>query len=143
MEETKKRKVILNKCFGGFGVSPEGYQLYAKKKGLVHYAYKVNNNLLYDYIETPTNDDWHLNYYTQSLGLGKDIYFNEEDDNNMLYLNGDYREDATLIEVVEELGKNANGKFSDLVVVEIPADMEYVIDDYDGMETLHQKVQVW
>lgn len=143
MEETQKRKVILNKCFGGFDVSPEGYQLYAKKKGFNLYAYKTNDNLLYDYVEAPTNDDWNLNYYTQCLGLGKDIRSNREDHKNMLYLNSDYREDATLIEVVEELGKNASGNFGDLVVVEIPADMEYVIDDYDGMETLHQKVQEW
>lgn len=26
-------KVILNKCFGGFCVSQEAYELYAKKKG--------------------------------------------------------------------------------------------------------------
>ena len=35
-------KIILNKCFGGFDVSPQGYELYAKKKGFELYKYKDN-----------------------------------------------------------------------------------------------------
>ena len=27
-------KIILNKCYGGFGVSSEAYKLYAEKKGI-------------------------------------------------------------------------------------------------------------
>lgn len=34
------KKVILNKCFGGFDVSKEAYMLYAKKKGLTLYLYE-------------------------------------------------------------------------------------------------------
>ena len=54
-----------------------------------------------------------------------------------------HREDPVLIEVVEELGDRANSPFSKLVVVDIPDGMEYEIDDYDGVETLHQKVEKW
>jgi hypothetical protein len=32
-------KVILNKCFGGFGISPKAYKLYAEKKGIELYPY--------------------------------------------------------------------------------------------------------
>ena len=48
-----------------------------------------------------------------------------------------------MIEVVEELGEKASGRFGNLKVVEIPDDLEYVIDEYDGIETLHQKVKEW
>ena len=34
------KKVILNKCYGGFDVSKEAYELYAKKKGLTLYQYE-------------------------------------------------------------------------------------------------------
>ena len=34
-------KVILNKRYGGFGVSQEAYELYAKKKGIELFAYKL------------------------------------------------------------------------------------------------------
>jgi hypothetical protein len=30
-----------------------------------------------------------------------------------------------------------------LVVVEIPDGLDYVIDDYDGFETLHERVEEW
>ena len=48
-----------------------------------------------------------------------------------------------MIEVVEELGEKASGRYGHLVVVEIPDGMDYVIDDYDGIETLHENVKVW
>ena len=31
----------------------------------------------------------------------------------------------------------------DIVVMASTDDLDYVIDDYDGIETLHQKVQEW
>ena len=34
-------KVILNKCYGGFGVSQKAYELYAKKKGIEIFVYKL------------------------------------------------------------------------------------------------------
>ena len=58
-------------------------------------------------------------------------------------LSSSHREDPVLIEVVEELGKRTNSPFSELVIVDIPDGMEYEIDDYDGVETLHQKVRKW
>ena len=50
-----------------------------------------------------------------------------------------------LVEVVEELGEDANNRFSELHVVEIPDDVaeDYVIDDYDGIETLHKRTEEW
>lgn len=98
------KKVILNKCYGGFGISRKAYELYAKKKGL-----KISDD--------------------------------EKDKRPPIDYR--YREDKTLIEVVEELGEEANGRYADLKIVEIPDDLNYTIDDYDGIETLHQKVQEW
>lgn len=48
-----------------------------------------------------------------------------------------------LVQVVEELGKKANDCFSDLVVVEIPDGVDWVIDDYDGIETIHEVHRSW
>lgn len=60
-----------------------------------------------------------------------------------LYLDESYRDDPILIEIVEELGDEANGMCADLVVVDIPDDMDYVVDDYDGIETLRPKTPTW
>ena len=48
-----------------------------------------------------------------------------------------------MVEVVEELGDKASGFYGKLKVVEIPDGLSYVIDDYDGIETLHEDVPIW
>lgn len=136
-------KVILNKCYGGFGISKAGYELYAKKKGIEIFAYKlecVNGKPIYR--KTDTGSSIFTITFTKDFG----DYIDLSDDNSEKYcleLRGNRREDPVLIEVVEELGDSANGSFAKLVIVDIPDGMEYEIDDYDGVETLHQKVKKW
>lgn len=136
-------KVILNKCFGGFSVSQEAYELYAKKKGIELFAYKleiVSGKPIYK--KTDTGNSIFTITFTKDFG---DYIELSDDDFDKYYLGLDesHREDPVLIEVVEELGERANSPFSKLVVVDIPDGMEYEIDDYDGVETLHQKVETW
>ena len=141
-------KVILNKCYGGFEVSHEGYLLYAKKKGFEVFAYELDSLFStrgWKYMKVPVGKESvsFCNYYF-TKDYGEKI--NEKDINweDHLFLSGEYREDPVLIEVVEELGtERASGRFGRLVVVEIPDGMDYVIDEYDGIETLHQRVEEW
>jgi hypothetical protein len=45
------------------------------------------------------------------------------------------------VQLVEELTeKNLQGA---LKVVSIPDDVEWVMDDYDGIESIHEKHRVW
>jgi cytosine/adenosine deaminase-related metal-dependent hydrolase len=53
------------------------------------------------------------------------------------------RDDPHLIEAVEKLGKKANGRFADLHVVEIPDDVEWDIEEYDGNEWIAEKHRTW
>ena len=53
------------------------------------------------------------------------------------------REDARLVECVEKLGKKAGGLFTDIKIVEIPADVEYTIEHYFGVESIHEVHRVW
>lgn len=53
------------------------------------------------------------------------------------------RTDPNLIKVVENLGEEANGPSSRLKVVEIPDDVDWYIEDYDGVETIHEKHRIW
>lgn len=130
-------KIILNKCYGGFDVSDEAYELYAEKKGLTLYRYwdDYKNEKMQKGLGNITY------YFTKDFGDSV-----ENDKMNWttnLYLDSKYRDDPTLIEVVEELGEKASGRYGHLVVVEIPDGMDYVIDDYDGIETLHENVRTW
>lgn len=47
-----------------------------------------------------------------------------------------HRDDANLIKVVEQLGNKANGEDANLEVVEIPDGSYYLIDEYDGYESI-------
>ena len=53
------------------------------------------------------------------------------------------RADAKLVECVETLGEEADGRFAKLKVVEIPDDVEWEIDEYDGLESIHEIHRVW
>ncbi len=58
----------------------------------------------------------------------------------------EYNEDRAnlkLVECVEKLGKEADGKFSELKVVSIPNDVEWEIEEYDGLEWVSEKHRTW
>jgi hypothetical protein len=86
------KKIVINRCFGGFGLSEEALKL-----------------------------------------LGTESYMDYDED----------RENPKLIEVVEKLGAAANGGYSKLRIVEIPEDVEYTIEEYDGVESIHEKHRSW
>ena len=88
-------KVVINKCFGGFGLSEEAYKF--------------------------LNIPWD--------GYGYELM---ED-----------RSNPALVKCVEALGKNASGELSSLKVVEIPDDVEWEINEYDGLESVVGKHREW
>jgi len=155
-------KVLVNKCYGGYGFSNEAHSLYAKKIGKECYFYdssydKDRDIMPYKVSEgkglcvfaftVPTVDE--LN---EKLGYAKPWHkmtSKERKENSDLYdslainINDLNRTDKTLISVVEELGKKANSQFSDIRIIDIPDGMEYEISDYDGIETIHEIHQSW
>lgn len=53
------------------------------------------------------------------------------------------RDDSRLVQVVEELGEKANGKFAALKVVEIPDDVAWEINEIGGKEWIAEKHRTW
>ena len=53
------------------------------------------------------------------------------------------RSDKILLQVIEELGAEANGDCASLGVVEIPDGVHAYIDDYDGIETVREHHESW
>lgn len=130
-------KIILNKCYGGFDVSKEAYMLYTKKKGLELYQYASDFVIFKKRIYKKTNDETLFKeYFIKDMGDNIEIS-NKDYEKYSLYLNNEHRKDTTLIEVVEELGDKASGRFGRLEVVEIPDNCYYKIDEYDGFETIY------
>lgn len=55
-----------------------------------------------------------------------------------------YRAHPKLISAIEKIGvQRSSGIFSELKIIEIPADVEWGIDEYDGIETVHEKHRSW
>lgn len=110
-------KVVINKCYGGFGLSHSAMLRYAELSGITVYPEKYHG--IYYYWLDSTKD-------------GKTLY-----DGNI------ERDDPILVQVVSEMGKKANGEFADLRIVEIPDGISWTIDDYDGMETVEETHRSW
>jgi hypothetical protein len=112
-------KIVINRDFGGYGLSDQAVREYGKRKGL---------NLVED-----GPDDHGFTYF----------YVNEIDENNYFSDREIERDDPVLVEIVERLGSEANGRYSDLKIVEIPDDVDWDIMEYDGMEHIAEKHRTW
>lgn len=53
------------------------------------------------------------------------------------------RDHPLLIQVIEELGPKANGSYAELSIVEIPDDVEWQIEEYDGNEHVSECHRTW
>ena len=53
------------------------------------------------------------------------------------------RDDEHLIAVVELMGTEANTRFSKLKIVEIPDDVNWCIEEYDGSEWVAERHRTW
>ena len=92
------RKIVINRCYGGFSLSDAAEQRYKELAGI-------------------NDPDW--GYWDVA------------------------RDDPYLVQVVEELGEEADGGFANLMVVEIPADVNWEIDEYDGIEHIAEVHRTW
>lgn len=128
-------KVILNKGYGGFGLSPIATVMYAKKKGAILYPYNCYDANAYKFIKDISDCDRTDYFLTRSCIDWTNSWYPDINE---------IREDLDLIQIVEELGEKANGWGSKLKVVEIPDTLSYIIDYYDGIETLRSEDgQTW
>lgn len=53
------------------------------------------------------------------------------------------RNDVALVQVVEEMGAMANGAFAKLKIVDIPDDVKWQIEEYDGNEWIAESHRTW
>lgn len=129
-------KVVLNRCYGGFGLSPKAEKLYWERKlGKKIFAYRTdyeNRNFIKieDLDRVPS---YCVSFVTKDYG---DVVVDYLPANENFYIGDVPRHDPILVDIVEEPKEEANGECSKLVVVEIATPM-YRIEDYDGMESIH------
>jgi len=138
-------KIVINRCFGGFGLSPIAIKEYLKLKGKECFFYKqtkynINDGTEeYSRIDNPKNQ-MSVHPYTKDLGEKTNCFeYNEY----YFHVRDIERNDQDLISVVEELGESASGWAANLQVIEIPDDVDWEISDYDGLESVEEKHRSW
>lgn len=148
-------KLVINNQFGGFGLSPLGLQEWAKRKGKECYFFKYDykakrtvpltleqaaGELMWNAYSVPNPEDYKLNERGED-GTFKDA--NARATEIGLSCLRIPRDDADLIAVVEELGEKANGACAKLRIVEIPDDVAWEIEEYDGNEWVSENHRRW
>ena len=138
-------KVVINGCFGGFGLSDKAEDLYANKSGFElfryrqkEYAHRGGKDL---YVRS-TSD---TRGFSHAFKVDHGDSFSEwpKEDGGYWYSGGIDRDDKILIEVVEELGKESSGSCASLEIVEIPDGISWEISEYDGNETVEESHRSW
>lgn len=141
-------KVVINQQWGGFELSPKATKRLAELKGRKCYFYvheRNNGTLNLDKYVSVTMTQaanefiWVAFDVTNANEIQGDDWYTK----HVINYREIERDDKDLVRVVQELGKDANTKFSELKIVTIPNGVEYEIDDYDGMETIHEKHRSW
>jgi len=55
-----------------------------------------------------------------------------------------YRSDPRLIEAIEKVGvSKSSGAMAKIEIVEIPDDVKFEIENYDGQESIHEEHRSW
>ena len=93
------KKIVINKCHGGFGLTDAAMFRYAEIKKI------------------------------------KDL--------TTLHIYDLCRDDPVLVQVVEELGEESFDRYADLKIVEIPEDVDWYIEEYDGLEHVAERHRTW
>jgi len=141
-------KIVINRCYGGFGLSPQAEAMYLARKGQIAYFYREKRdsagNLDFDLYEQVSAEQAKESFLFHTCTADYGSNPGKEK------LRGSYfsgrnieRNDPDLITVVEGLGDEANGQHAQLEIIEIPDGINWEVDDYDGMETVEEQHRSW
>ncbi len=138
-------KVAVNRCWGGFGLSLKGQKRLAELQGKEIYFYKQTKYSYKDGIDEYQRinnlNDKDLFIYAITKDLGE--FASNKDLNGNFYNDDVERNDENLIKVIEELKAEANGLCAKLEIRDIPDGVKFEINDYDGMESIHEVHRSW
>jgi hypothetical protein len=132
-------KLVVNKCYGGYGLSPKallalhklGSRAVIAQTPLEFYGKDWEKELEIDK-ETNESVNGYITISEDGLIISDESRYSTE-----------LRSLPELIQIVEQLGDEANGSSAKLKVIEIPDGIEIEIEYYDGMEIVCEKHRRW
>lgn len=162
----EEMKIVINKCFGGFGLSVKATD-WLWKEGVEEVGHdaieyyggpkkteRTKTQKVQEVLEKLDKKDlkWKKEL-DEDLQRWRDFkagvsgtYLRSQfsdDEKYVLYAREVPRDHPKLVECVEKLGSKANGEHAELAVVDIPDDVDWEIDEYDGHESIHEKHRTW
>lgn len=143
-------KIAVNKCFGGFGLSPLAIKRLAELQGKQAYFFEMRGKAIT--LEQAEKEFFWTAFSSPDKPLRADNW-NEMTDEQKDAHNAEYtakrldapddRSDPMLIQIIEELGDKANSKYAKLEIVEVPDGIDWEIEEYDGLEHIAEKHRTW
>jgi hypothetical protein len=141
-------KVVINACYGGFSLSKEGCQRYFDIKGQqvwIEDDTKFKSMGLFTVwmippeqrLESKEGEEFY------KMSTPDRIAYNKQYAEQTWCARDIDRHDTILVQVVEEDSAMASGRCAELKVVEVPDDVEYQIEEYDGLEHVAEKHRTW
>lgn len=134
-------KIVINRCYGGFGLSRAAKIHMLENGGCEHirlmtpreyYGDKLSDHEILERMERDLQMYLGLLMYEGKVVLDDHGYQVEN------------RTCDHLIRTIETLGREiCSGDYAKLAVIEIPDDIEYEIDEYDGKEAIAEKHRRW
>jgi len=151
------KKVVINDCYGGFSLSDKACQRYLELIGKKAFYFKSDfsgsnyepledgEKTFYSTIFTVNNPNEILKEFGSwhSMSLAEKKKYNKVYESISFSSRELERDDPILVQVVKELGSDANGRCAELKIVKIPDDVEYTIEEYDGNEHVAEKHRTW
>ena len=139
-------KVVINSKHGGFRLSDEAILRYAELKGLkVWVEQDAKFKFLTHHWTVPPEERMSFpeNAVGATLPMDERQALNKKYGSQQIYERDMDRDDPILVQVVEELGDRCRTQVSSPKVVEIPDDVEWTIEEYDGLEWVAEVHRTW
>ena len=112
------QRIVINTQYGGFGLSREGVLMYLDLAGIP-----------YELRPQPDRD-------TQNREGPRIVA-------EGFYERDIPRDDPALVATVRRLGREADGHYATLKIVEVPAGVRWSIEEYDGKEWVAEVHRIW
>ena len=150
-KEKLTREIVINKCWGGFGLSHDAIMLYAEYAGFKLYPFveirekkgvewSSCTGKFKSYIdERSKSNPYDLIFYSKKP-LKRDGTYEEY---SWFSVDNIKRDDSALTKVVKKLKEKSFDTHAELKIVKIPDDIKWEINDYDGMESIEEKHKSW
>jgi len=128
-------------------LSHKAVMRYSEIKGIPLYAWiNDSSKRIYGKEATLDNPDIVKHYSTVSCKDEKEynqLMTNKQKNDTYFSYWDIERNDPALIQTIEELGEEANGACAKLKIVEIPDDVKWELDEYDGIEHVQEQCRKW